>query len=60
MAKFPGQPCIFLARELYSWHEPVLATPLTSPVAIVCVSDTHNTHNSVLDGDILIHPGDLT
>jgi predicted phosphodiesterase len=34
--------------------------PLTSPVAIVCISDTHNTQTVVPDGDILIHAGDLT
>jgi hypothetical protein len=112
------QHCIFLARKLYSWHEPIPslekfssksdakkhaesvhvdkstreyypcqqencakvfdspsgarrhakrqhgeveaddgsgATPLTSPIAIVCISDT-----SVPDGDILIHARDLT
>lgn len=34
--------------------------PLTSPVAIVCISDTHNAQISVPDGDVLIHAGDLT
>lgn len=58
--KFLAQPYVFLARTLYSWHKPILAMPLTSPVSIVCISDTHNTHAAVPDGDILIHAGDLT
>jgi hypothetical protein len=46
---------------LYSWHRPIPALPLTNPpVAIVCISDTHNTQPNVPDGDILIHAGDLT
>ena len=57
---FRAQPYVFLARTLYSWHKPILAMPLTSPVAVVCISDTHNTQIGVPDGDILIHAGDLT
>ncbi|KAJ6077686.1 uncharacterized protein N7446_000622 [Penicillium canescens] len=41
-------------------YERVPATPLTSPVAIVYIPDTHNTQISVPDGHILIHLGDLT
>lgn len=58
--QFWAQPCVFLARKLYTWHEPIPATPLTRPVSIVCISDTHNARISVPDGDILIHAGDLT
>lgn len=58
--KFRAQPCVFLARKLYSWQESIPATPLTRPVAIVCISDTHNAQVNVPDGDILIHAGDLT
>ncbi|KAJ5131836.1 hypothetical protein N7448_005994 [Penicillium atrosanguineum] len=57
---FRAQPYVFLARMLYSWHKPIPAMPLTSPIAIVCISDTHNTQTGVPDGDILIHAGDLT
>ncbi|OQE43372.1 hypothetical protein PENCOP_c003G02458 [Penicillium coprophilum] len=57
---FRAQPCIFLAQKLYSLHQPIPATPITCPVAIVCISDTHNTQISVPDGDVLIHAGDLT
>ncbi|KXG47375.1 uncharacterized protein PGRI_012450 [Penicillium griseofulvum] len=58
--KFWAQPCIFLAQKLYSWHQPIPATPITRPIAIVCISDTHNTQISIPDGDVLIHAGDLT
>lgn len=58
--KFWDQPCVFLARKLYNWREPIPATPVTRPVAIVCISDTHNAQIGVPDGDILIHAGDLT
>lgn len=58
--KFQAQPCIFLAQMLYSWHRPISATTLINPIAIVCISDTHNTQPDIPDGDILIHAGDLT
>ncbi|OTA97348.1 hypothetical protein M434DRAFT_19159 [Hypoxylon sp. CO27-5] len=54
-------PCIFLARKLYSWRR--LVTPFKPPenaVSVVCISDTHNSQCSLPDGDILIHAGDLT
>lgn len=35
-------------------------TPNTSPVRIVCISDTHNRQPMLPLGDILIHAGDLT
>ncbi|KAF3385463.1 putative rhamnogalacturonate lyase C [Penicillium rolfsii] len=58
--RFWTQPCVFLAQRLYSWHTPILAMPLINPIAVVCISDTHNVQISVPDGDILIHAGDLT
>ncbi|CAI7592376.1 unnamed protein product [Penicillium crustosum] len=58
--QFSAQPCIFLARKLYTWHQIIPAKPLTNPITIVCVSDTHNSQPSLPDGDILIHSGDLT
>lgn len=54
------QPCVFLARNFYSWHKLTPAVPLRNLVSIVCLSDTHNAQISVPDGDILIHAGDLT
>ncbi|KAJ5671245.1 hypothetical protein N7507_000372 [Penicillium longicatenatum] len=57
---FQARPFIFLAQMLYSWHKPIPATPLTTPIAIVCISDTHNSQPTIPDGDILIHAGDLT
>ena len=60
--QFKESPLLFLSRLLY--------TPLTTQfthrqdkIHIVCISDTHNTHNSqppLPNGDILIHAGDLT
>ncbi|KAI3232845.1 hypothetical protein DTO012A7_5102 [Penicillium roqueforti] len=58
--EFRARPCVFLAKMLYGWYEPIPATPLTKPIAVVCISDTHNTQTDVHDGDILIHAGDLT
>lgn len=58
--QFSAQPCIFLARTIYSWRHYVAAAPLKDPVSIVCISDTHNAQVNIPDGDILIHAGDLT
>ncbi|KAJ5182638.1 hypothetical protein N7492_000254 [Penicillium capsulatum] len=58
--QFLAQPCIFLARKLYSWHQIIPAQPLSLPVSVVCISDTHNSQPTIPDGDILIHAGDLT
>lgn len=55
-----AQPCVFLARALYTWRRPVPALPLTNPVSVVCVSDTHNSQPQLPEGDVLIHAGDLT
>jgi hypothetical protein len=58
--KFWAQPCVFLAQMLYNWHKPITVMPITSPVSIVFISDTHNAQPHIPDGDILIHAGDLT
>ena len=58
--QFLAHPCIFLARKLYTWRPTVPAQPLTNPVSVVCVSDTHNNQPKLPDGDVLIHAGDLT
>lgn len=58
--QFIAQPCIFLARKLYIWQQPIPAKPLTKPVSVVCISDTHNSQPKLPDGDILLHAGDLT
>lgn len=58
--RFRARPCIFLAQKLYNWHQPLPATPVTRPIAIVCISDTHNAQINIPDGDVLIHAGDLT
>ncbi|KAJ5782255.1 hypothetical protein N7457_004029 [Penicillium paradoxum] len=58
--QFLSQPCLFLARKLYTCHQSIPANPITRPVSIVCISDTHNNQPSLPNGDILIHAGDLT
>lgn len=58
---FFRQPCVFLARLLYTWR-PLSSVPPSelSPVSVVCISDTHNRQPTLPDGDVLIHAGDLT
>ena len=60
--QFLSQPCVYLVRQLYtsSWVPMIPAQPLSNPVSVVCVSDTHNCQPVLPDGDILIHTGDLT
>ncbi|KAE8155259.1 Metallo-dependent phosphatase [Aspergillus avenaceus] len=58
--QFLKQPCVFLARKLYTWQQITPAQPLVNPVSIVCISDTHNCQPALPDGDVLIHAGDLT
>ena len=58
--RFRSSPVLFLARLLYTPPEP---QHHPDKIRIVCISDTHNTHNTqppLPDGDILIHAGDLT
>ena len=55
-------PLLFLSRLLYT-PPPTQFNDRSDKIHIVCISDTHNTHNSqppVPNGDILIHAGDLT
>lgn len=58
--QFLAQPCIFLARKLYTWPQIIPAKPFRNPVSIICISDTHNSQPNLPDGDILVHAGDLT
>ena len=60
--QFKSSPLLFLSRLLYT-PPPTQFTHRPDKIHIVCISDTHNTHNSqppVPNGDILIHAGDLT
>lgn len=62
-------PILFIAQWLYA-HRPPSTLPepcsttskdsSTTPVRVVCISDTHNEQPRVPNGDILIHAGDLT
>ena len=56
---FIKNPTLYLSRKLYSWRRAIPIQP-TSPVTIICISDTHNTQVDVPLGDVLIHAGDLT
>lgn len=58
--RFWRQPCVFLAQKLYTWHSLIPRRPITDPVSVVCISDTHNSQPDLPNGDILIHAGDLT
>jgi len=52
-----------LARRLsgHTIHPPPTVQPGTTPITIVCISDTHGTKPSNIPmGDILIHAGDLS
>ncbi|EEY18771.1 metallophosphoesterase domain-containing protein [Verticillium alfalfae VaMs.102] len=61
---FTRQPCIFVAHKLFSWRaiRPRSSTFPTSssPITVVCISDTHNTQPRLPQGEILIHAGDMT
>ncbi|KAF2149247.1 Metallo-dependent phosphatase [Myriangium duriaei CBS 260.36] len=54
------QPCLYLARLLYTARPVLQRHPGPQAVSVVCISDTHNTQPVLPDGDILIHAGDLT
>ncbi|KAG6360064.1 hypothetical protein INS49_011120 [Diaporthe citri] len=58
--KFFRSPLLYLAKKLYSFHNVVPRRPISDPVTVVCVSDTHNSQAELPDGDVLIHAGDLT
>jgi hypothetical protein len=54
-------PLLFLSRLLYT--PPIQFKQRPDKIHIVCISDTHNTHNTqppLPNGDIPIHAGDLT
>ncbi|KAI5459511.1 Metallo-dependent phosphatase-like protein [Mariannaea sp. PMI_226] len=49
------------ASKLRAIHATRMNSPQPStPLRIICISDTHNTHPILPPGDILIHAGDLT
>ncbi|KAI1114579.1 Metallo-dependent phosphatase [Nemania sp. NC0429] len=61
---FLQNPCIFLARQIYSWRRiarsPRAGKGQQGSISVVCVSDTHNSQCYIPVGDVLIHAGDLT
>ncbi|KAJ5772871.1 hypothetical protein N7457_007767 [Penicillium paradoxum] len=58
--RFREQPCLFLARKLYSWRPINAPPPPAHPVSIVCIANTYRERPEIPYGDILIHAGDLT
>ncbi len=65
--QFLHSPLLFVTRRAYSSCStnlsPLEDTPASGRIRVVCISDTHNTHESLPTlppGDILIHAGDLT
>ncbi|OCK88518.1 phosphoesterase [Cenococcum geophilum 1.58] len=65
VVKLPKQRLRNLAAILLKLH-PLHSSPLrpptdcSSPIKVVCISDTHNAQPVLPPGDILIHAGDLT
>ncbi|KAF1846499.1 Metallo-dependent phosphatase [Cucurbitaria berberidis CBS 394.84] len=60
LQQFIKEPCIFLAKKLYKWRWIIGFDPI-KPIAIVCISDTHNSQPSdIPPGEVLIHAGDIT
>jgi hypothetical protein len=60
--KIIANPVCSAARSLYhAWPPPVRNPPTTtSPLTLICISDTHNCQPHIPPGDLLIHAGDLT
>jgi hypothetical protein len=58
--QFWEEPCIFSARKLYASRFVRPFESPSNPIAVVCISDTHNTQPRLPEGDILIHAGDAT
>ncbi|KAJ7487388.1 metallophosphoesterase domain-containing protein 1 [Mycena galericulata] len=63
--RLSSSPALYLAQTVYQRTTHIRSAQLDepSPIRVVCISDTHNTHHSqprLPAGDILIHAGDLT
>jgi Icc-related predicted phosphoesterase len=61
--RFISSPLFYTTHQLYKILSATPATSVETSVRIVCISDTHNQHESTSplpDGDILVHAGDLT
>ncbi|POS78646.1 metallophosphoesterase domain-containing protein [Diaporthe helianthi] len=57
---FRRSPLLYLARKLYRTREVIPRHPISDPITVVCISDTHNSQAPLPDGQVLIHAGDLT
>lgn len=59
--KLPHHRLRTLATKLASIHRLSPSPPsYTSPITVVCISDTHSTQPSLPGGDLFLHAGDLT
>jgi hypothetical protein len=59
--KIIANPVCSAAKILYHVRRPVRNPPTaTSPLTLVCISDTHNCQPHIPPGDLLVHAGDLT
>ncbi|KAK7988235.1 hypothetical protein PG989_008550 [Apiospora arundinis] len=64
--KIQGRRKRLVAQALLKFHQKSQGTPAnntkacSTPVRVVCISDTHNNQPLLPPGDVLIHAGDLT
>src|SRR5271163_1098024 len=60
--KIIANPVCSAARSLYHARRPPIRNlpTTTSPLTLICISDTHNCQPHIPPGDLLVHAGDLT
>src|ERR1700733_3108197 len=61
LEKVIANPVCSAARSLYHARLPFRnPQSATSPLTLICISDTHNCQPHIPPGDLLVHAGDLT
>jgi predicted phosphohydrolase len=62
LEKVIANPVCSAARSLYHARRLPVRNPqsATSPLTLICISDTHNCQPHIPPGDLLVHAGDLT
>ena len=61
LEKVIANPVCSAARSLYHARLPIRnPQSATSPLTLICISDTHNSQPHIPPGDLLVHAGDLT
>lgn len=59
--RFRKHPALAIAQWLYRQRPALVASGVSNDgIAVVCISDTHNSTPDVPDGDLLLHAGDLS